>query len=731
MRKLLLLLSFLVTFGNLLAQTDVTFTFSTLYGSATISNIADNPKTVENVTISYEKGNSSNTPAYNKAGEIRLYGGKSATVLDGNKITVSVPAGTKITKIILNNGSSCTWGTLTTENGTLDIASNHTATWTGDSESVTFTVSRNEASTGTSTQWRIKTAVVTVKAGDPDAVTPPSITLGENNMVSIEQPDGADIYYTTNGDAPTASSTKYSAPFAITTTTTVKAIAVLNGKESAVSTKELKPNTLASLADFLNLKPTGETKVNAPLTAIYQCGRNLYLTDGTDFILAYNSSDVADVTNLKAVNGDVISFISGTYKDQNGLPEIIPSAVGEKTAGTAVTPEELAIEEISTNMLNKYVRITDVSIVAVADKANNYDVTDATGTIVLYNTFNNANYYPEAITLPDGTKGNTIPEGEGFTIEGFVNCFGTTLQITPVSITGGTVMETVATPTFTPASGSALENGAQITIECETTGATIYYTTDETAPSASSHLYDGPLSFTEDVTIKAIAVKEGMLDSDVATATYTLKVAGQETATFDFTATGNASSLTTSEIAAVASDKDDTNVLTGVAFKNGPIELQIGKGKEGTAHPRWWKESSDDDIRAYKNNEVVVKVCENGYRIESVEFTQITGSTSWASSWTVNPADGAWSGKKWTAPADTKLNLVSMTMGAASRIATVNVVYIEDPDAVAGIENIDVDNSNAPVEYYNLQGIRISADNLTPGIYIRRQGSDVVKVLVK
>ncbi len=730
MRKLLLLLSFLVTFGTLLAQSDVTFNFTNLYGASTISDLSAESKTVDDVTISYEKGNSSSSPAYNKSGEVRLYGGKSNTVLDGNKMTVSVPAGTKITKIILNHGSSCTWGTLTADNGSLEISSSHDATWTGDSESVIFTLSRNASATGTSTQWRIKTAVVTVKAGDPTAVTPPTITLGENNMVSIEQADGADIYYTTNEEDPTTASALYTGPFAITTTTTIKAIAVLNGKASAVSTKVLKPNTLSSLAEFLELQPTGETKVNTPLTAIYQCGRNLYLTDGSDFILSYNDNDVADVKNLGAVNGDVISFISGTYLDKNGLSEIIPSAIGEKTAGTAVTPEELAIEELSTNMLNKYVRITDVSIVA-ATSANNYTVTDSTGTIVLYNTFNNASYYPEAITLPDGTKGNEIPEGEGFTIEGFVSIFRNTLQITPISITGGNVMETVATPTFTPVSGSALDAGAQITIECETPGATIYYTTDETAPSASSQEYTGELTFTEDVTIKAIAVKDGMLDSDVATATYTLKVAGQETATFDFTATGNASTLTTSTIAASKENTADaSNILTGATFTNGPIELQIGKGN-GTSHPRWWIENSGNDIRAYQNNEIVVKVCEDGYRIESIEYSQISGSNGWASSWTVVPADGAWSGKKWTAPADSKLNQVSMIPAGASRIAKVNVVYVEDSGAVSGIEDLDVDNSNAPVEYYNLQGIRISADNLTPGIYIRRQGSDVVKVLVK
>lgn len=42
------------------------------------------------------------------------------------------------------------------------------------------------------------------------------------------------IYYTTDGSTPSASSTKYSGAFTVTGTTTVKAIAVLNGKSSAV-----------------------------------------------------------------------------------------------------------------------------------------------------------------------------------------------------------------------------------------------------------------------------------------------------------------------------------------------------------------------------------------------------------------------------------------------------------------------------------------------------------------
>lgn len=46
------------------------------------------------------------------------------------------------------------------------------------------------------------------------------------------------------------------------------------------------------------------------------------------------------------------------------------------------------------------------------------------------------------------------------------------------------------------------------------------------------------------------------------------------------------------------------------------------------------------------------------------------------------------------------------------------------------IDGIEADDENAPVEYFNLQGIRVNSDNLTPGVYVRRQGSKTTKVLV-
>lgn len=49
----------------------------------------------------------------------------------------------------------------------------------------------------------------------------------------------------------------------------------------------------------------------------------------------------------------------------------------------------------------------------------------------------------------------------------------------------------------------------------------------------------------------------------------------------------------------------------------------------------------------------------------------------------------------------------------------------------AGVNDIIADETNAPVEYYNLQGVKVAADNLSNGIYIKRQGSKATKVVVK
>ena len=84
------------------------------------------------------------------------------------------------------------------------------------------------------------------------------------------------------------------------------------------------------------------------------------------------------------------------------------------------------------------------------------------------------------------------------------------------------VNETVATPDFSVES-SAVINGTEVTISCATEGAKVYYTTDGTEPTAKSKEYKAAIIVMPPMTIKAIAVKDGMNNSAVASASYTIK----------------------------------------------------------------------------------------------------------------------------------------------------------------------------------------------------------------
>ncbi len=97
-------------------------------------------------------------------------------------------------------------------------------------------------------------------------------------------------------------------------------------------------------------------------------------------------------------------------------------------------------------------------------------------------------------------------------------------RISSIAVTysdGGTTVETVATPTFSPEEGTYTE-AQNVTISCATSGATIHYTTDGNTPTTSSSVYSSAIPVSSTTTIKAIAVKDGMNNSQVATATYTI-----------------------------------------------------------------------------------------------------------------------------------------------------------------------------------------------------------------
>lgn len=286
--------------------------------------------------------------------------------------------------------------------------------WSGDAESVTFTITASTV-TGKANK-ALKTITVIYEPGEVPTVLAPSIAYNKlDNLVTLTcDTEDAKIYYTVDGSNPTDQSDEYLTPFALITDATVKAIAIKDGVSSDVAEETLSVYPeFEGYAKFMEAKNEG--KVLGPITAIYQNGQNLFTQDNNgDFMLLYGS------TSSKLNNGDVINYIYGSYKDFNGLPEITLEGIGEVTTeGKAIEPEVITLDKVATNPFSSYIKIEGVKIEA-ATAAKTFTMTNmAEQTATLYNTFN---------------LEFTLDEDSYYIVEGFIGTYNTNRQVNPISI---------------------------------------------------------------------------------------------------------------------------------------------------------------------------------------------------------------------------------------------------------------------------------------------------------
>jgi len=80
-----------------------------------------------------------------------------------------------------------------------------------------------------------------------------------------------------------------------------------------------------------------------------------------------------------------------------------------------------------------------------------------------------------------------------------------------------------ATPVISLAAG-AYTSAQSLTITDSTQGAVIYYTTDGTAPTPASSVYNGTITISQTETVQAIAIATGYTESTVASAAYTVNI---------------------------------------------------------------------------------------------------------------------------------------------------------------------------------------------------------------
>ncbi len=176
-------------------------------------------------------------------------------------------------------------------------------------------------------------------------------------------------------------------------------------------------------------------------------------------------------------NGDMIGYgSSGTDFVKNGINSTwtITSAVSGE--GTSV-PNHNAFIVTNAGMTNRSIAFRKYSSDAVYEK-----------------------FAPYA---------NSTTNLEGDIYFFYLDIFVKSSEVTPV----------VSLPKFSPASGNYTSE-QNVTISCDTEGATIYYTLNGKNPTEESDIYAVPIKVSETTTIKAFAKKDGMKNSGIATATF-------------------------------------------------------------------------------------------------------------------------------------------------------------------------------------------------------------------
>ena len=183
----------------------------------------------------------------------------------------------------------------------------------------------------------------------------------------------------------------------------------------------------------------------------------------------------------------------------------------------------------------------------------------------------------------------------------------------------------VATPVITPGSADpsnkyTVYGGEQeITITCATDGATIYYTTDGADPTTSSTPYAEPCYLTSNggpMTVKAIAVKDGLDDSQIATSYYlfTSPVAP----TFTPTATAQTGDFTVE----ISSEYEDGVIYYMLDPEGVPTANNLKD--DGTVYQEGFTVSGEGTHRVY----AIVEL--NGIKssVASITYTITSGGTT-------------------------------------------------------------------------------------------------------
>ncbi|WP_428908052.1 chitobiase/beta-hexosaminidase C-terminal domain-containing protein [Niallia sp. Krafla_26] len=213
--------------------------------------------------------------------------------------------------------------------------------------------------------------------------------------------------------------------------------------------------------------------------------------------------------SLEATVGDEVT-LKGKLSDYNGLLQLDGAEIVEKTEDVgALAPKIVTGSQVAEENESQLVTAKDIQILSVDSGSTwaNYTVTDGTTQFIVRDERNE-------LGLKVGKSYDSI--------SGIVQQFYENYQIIPRSQADIIEDATVVQPVVASAKAGNIAKGTEVSLTTNTPGATIYFTTDGSEPTKESKIYQEPIVIDEDTEIKAIAIKEGLKDSHIATYEYTV-----------------------------------------------------------------------------------------------------------------------------------------------------------------------------------------------------------------
>lgn len=668
--------------------------------------------TVDGINAKAEKQDGTTAPVYNEStAALRLYA--------KNTLTIS---GKEIEKIVftLADDAKYRYTTFTPSVGAMatQAKGDTQMTWTGDASSITFTVGEKatlgEDGADKAGQIRISKIEIFVKGGG-DTPTPPQPGEG-----------------------------------------------------------------YSSLAEWMQAKPAADEAINAALTVLYQNGKDLFVKQADTYGFVYG--DVAQ----EYTNGQVIAAgATGHYEEYNGMPEIIPvaSTFAKGYDGAPEAPQLITGDKVTDANLLHYVRLESAKVEAT-ETDRQFTVTADGATFTLWNRWSktvtnvaaadDADIYGfigktkigdniEVVLFPtrfEDNGGTPVNPGDNtatfdFTQPGSLSPAQSmpgagadnAVDVNGVTFTSGviTLVNDKGTNNTSPRLYKSKEesevelrvyNGGSTTIS-STNGASITrieFVTAYPANYDNSKADSGSLAdavWTGDatsVTFSWAKDSQGKYSPSMQKVIVTYGEGGEpgpvqpteETATYNF------QDPTTLSDPFEAPASGEGIELDGRTFTAGKTSITLSRGTNDKNAPRVFTSSKNvTDLRFYGDN--TATIAGTGVTLKRIEFVcQYTSNFENSTASTGTLTDNIWTGE--AASVDfhfLKSNPNSSGTTFNPSCTAIKVTYVTN----SGIEEV-VTIDTTPVEYYNLQGVRL--EEPAPGqIVIRRQGNKVEKILVK